>query len=285
MSAAGRRLTALVLAGSRGADDPLAVQAGVAGKALAPVGGIPMLLRVIRTLRQAPSVGRVAVCLDAALLAGADPALADEIAADVPAVPPGATPGDSVQQALGRLEGAPPLLVTTADHPLLTPAMVEYFLTAAPPDADVAVALASAGTIRAAYPDAARTFYRFGGQRYSGCNLFLLQTAAAAKAAAFWAAMDRHRKRPWCLAAAIGPLTLGRFLLGALTLEAALARLSTIAGARLAAVDMPFAEAAIDVDKPADLALAERILAARRERPAAGSRPESGLGTRRTALL
>jgi len=286
LSAAGRRLTALVLAGSRGAGDPVAVQAGSAGKALAPVGGIPMLLHVIRTLRQAPSIGRVAVCLDAAMLAGADRGLADEIAAaGISTVPPGATPGESVQQALRRLEGALPLLVTTADHPLLTPAMIEHFCRAVPHDADVAVALASATTIRAAYPDAVRTFYRFRGQRYSGCNLFLLQTAAAANAAAFWAAMDRHRKRPWRLAAAIGPLTLSRFLLGALTLEAALARLSTVAGARLAAVDMPFAEAAIDVDKPADLALAERILAARRERPAAGSHPESGLGTRRNALL
>src|SRR5262249_36630806 len=158
---------------------------------------------------------------------GADRALADEIAIDIPALPPGATPGDSVQQALGRLEGALPLLVTTADHPLLTPAMIEHFLTGAPSDADVAVALATATTIRAAYPATLRTFYRFGGQRYSGCNLFLLQTAAAAKAAAFWAAMDRHRKRPWRLAASIGPLTLGRFLMGRLTLEAALARLST----------------------------------------------------------
>ena len=39
-----RRFTALVLAGSRGAADPVAQAAGVAHKALAPVGGIPMIL-------------------------------------------------------------------------------------------------------------------------------------------------------------------------------------------------------------------------------------------------
>jgi CTP:molybdopterin cytidylyltransferase MocA len=75
--------------------------------------------------------------------------------------------------------------------------------------------------------------------------------------------MERHRKRPWRLVAAIGPLTLLRFLAGRLTLDAALRRLSRIVGATVRAVDMPFAEAAIDVDKPADLALAERILAQR----------------------
>jgi CTP:molybdopterin cytidylyltransferase MocA len=54
-----------------------------------------------------------------------------------------------------------------------------------------------------------------------------------------------------------------RFLLGALSLEAAMRRLSRIIGATVCAVEMPFAEAAIDVDKPADLTLAERILAQR----------------------
>jgi CTP:molybdopterin cytidylyltransferase MocA len=39
--------------------------------------------------------------------------------------------------------------------------------------------------------------------------------------------------------------------------------LSRRSGARLAVVALPFAEAAIDVDKPADLALAEAALARR----------------------
>ena len=65
------------------------------------------------------------------------------------------------------------------------------------------------------------------------------------------------------MVASIGPLTLIRFALGRLTLADALARLSAIVGIRIAAADMPFAEAAIDVDKPEDLELAEKILARR----------------------
>ncbi|HZF36268.1 MAG TPA: NTP transferase domain-containing protein, partial [Candidatus Angelobacter sp.] len=64
MSAADRRFTALILAGSRGPDDPVARQAGRTHKALVPVGGVPMLLRVLRTLRQTPSIGRLALCID-----------------------------------------------------------------------------------------------------------------------------------------------------------------------------------------------------------------------------
>ena len=263
MSAADRRFTALILAGSRGPDDPVARQAGRTHKALVPVAGVPMLLRVVRTLREAPCVGRLALCIDGPALEQLRDPVAAELLSDIRIVEPGSTPSTSVRRAIEELPDALPLLVTTADHALLTAAMVEHFCAAVPTGADVAVALATATTIRRAYPDSIRTYYRFGGEGYSGCNLFLLQGAAAVKVAAFWSEMERHRKRPWRLVAAIGPLTLLRFLVGALSLEAALRRLSRIVGATVCAVEMPFAEAAIDVDKPADLTLAERILAGR----------------------
>ena len=43
MSATERRFTALILAGSRGPDDPVARQAGQTHKALVPVAGVPMV--------------------------------------------------------------------------------------------------------------------------------------------------------------------------------------------------------------------------------------------------
>jgi GTP:adenosylcobinamide-phosphate guanylyltransferase len=263
MSAPARQYTALILAGSRGPDDPVARLAGQTHKALVPVAGVAMLLRVVRTLRQAPCIGRLALCIDRPTLEQLRDPVAAELLSDVRIIAPGPTPSASVRQAIEELPDALPLLVTTADHALLTAAMVEHFCAAVPADAEVAVALATATTIRRAYPDSIRTYYRFGGEGYSGCNLFLLRGPAAIKVAAFWSEMERHRKRPWRLVAAIGPLTLLRFLLGALSLEAAMRRLSRIIGAAVCAVEMPFAEAAIDVDKPADLALAEIILAQR----------------------
>jgi GTP:adenosylcobinamide-phosphate guanylyltransferase len=263
VSATERRFTALVLAGSRGPDDPVARHAGQTHKALVPVAGVPMLLRVLHTLRQSPCIGRLALCIDRPALEQLRNPAAAELLFDLRIVEPGATPSMSVRRAIEELPDALPLLVTTADHALLTPAMVEHFCAAVPAEADVAVALATATVIRRAYPDSVRTYYRFGGEGYSGCNLFLLRGPAAVKVAAFWSEMERHRKRPWRLVAAIGPFTLLRFLLGALSLEAAMRRLSRIVGATVRAVEMPFAEAAIDVDKPADLTLAERILAQR----------------------
>ena len=71
-------------------------------------------------------------------------------------------------------------------------------------------------------------------------------------------ALDRERRQP-----GPGEPVLLRHALGLLSLPGALAALERKTGARLAAVEMPFADAAVDVDKPADLALVEAVLRAR----------------------
>ena len=72
--AGSARFHALVLAGSRGgAGDDLAAAQGEQHRALIPVRGVPMLVRVIRTLRAAPSIGTISVSID-------DPAALDPVA-------------------------------------------------------------------------------------------------------------------------------------------------------------------------------------------------------------
>jgi CTP:molybdopterin cytidylyltransferase MocA len=258
------RFTALVLAGSRGAADPVASAAGLPHKALVPVAGRPMLLRVVDTLRQCPEVGRIVLCLEDALLLERLPELAGPVSAgEIATVPAARSPARSVLAALEQIPEPLPLLVATADHPLLTPAMVRHFL-AHLGSADAAAAVASESVIATAYPETRRTYIRLKGGAYSGCNLFAFTAADAAAAARFWTRVERYRKQPWRLFAAAGPRTLLAFLLGRLDLAAAVERLSAMLGVRLRVVTMPFAEAAIDVDKPSDLALVEKIFASRR---------------------
>jgi CTP:molybdopterin cytidylyltransferase MocA len=248
--------TALVLAGSRGLGDPVARHCGVKHKCLAPVHGTPMLARVLATLAASASIERVFVSL-------ADPALLESLPATggERALPSGATPSTSVLQALEAMPDALPLLVTTADHPLLSPAMVEGFCRAARSSgADLVAGLTAASVIRAAYPDAQRTYLRFADGGYSGANLFALLTPPSRHAVAFWRRVEQERKRPWRLVRAFGLRPLLAYLLGRLTLDGAMSRASEVIGARVEAVRLPFAEAAIDVDKPADLALVEAIL-------------------------
>ena len=250
--------TALVLAGSRGPQDPLAAHAGVSHKAMIEVGGRPMLARVIDALAAA-GFERIAVAIERPELveqlraAGALPA-----SAAVEALPAAAGPSASVEAGLAAL-GAP-LLVTTADHALLEPAWVEYFVGHAPADAALAAGLARAETVTAATPGAQRTFLRFADGAWSGCNLFYLAGPQAGRIVALWREVEGLRKQPLKLVARLGWSSALRFALGRLTLAAALERLSRIAGAKAAVVELPFGRAAVDVDKPSDLALVRRIV-------------------------
>ncbi len=154
-----------------------------------------------------------------------------------------------------------PVLITTGDHPLLTSTMINHMLREAQAsDADVLVGLATFKTINAAYPETKRTYYNLGGTRVSGCNLFVVRTRAGIKLLRRWQDLERDRKQPWKLVGAFGAKPILLFALGLLTPERAFGHISRQLGIIVKPVFMPFAEAAIDVDKPADHALAEAIL-------------------------
>ncbi len=254
-----------MLAGNRaGRPDPLALRAGVSHKAVLPVAGTPMVLRVIDALRACPGIGQVVVSADAlpnALLG-----------AGVLMRPEAASPSRSVAAVFEEF-GAP-LLVTTADHALLSREVVEHFLLAASTGtdagADAVAAVARSGVVLAAYPGSRRTWLRFRDGAFTGCNLFLLRTPHAARAVRFWQTVEQQRKSPLAMARLIGPAALLGYLLRLLTLRGALRVLGRRVGVRLAVAELPFADAAIDVDKADDLALVEAVLAGRGAGPSAG---------------
>ncbi len=260
----GSPVSALVLAGSRqGEADPVARYRQAKAKCLVAAGGVPMLDRVVATLAASPRIGRILVSADrVALLEGLPALTAERTAGRLVVLESSASLSASV--ASGFATAGAPLLVTTADHALLDPSMVAHFLAATDgTSADIAVALASAAVISAAYPDTRRTYLRFRDGGYSGANLFLLRTPSAERGIAFWRRIERDRKAPWRLARAFGPLLLGAYLLRVATLAQAMRLVSRRLGLVVAAIEMPMAEASIDVDKPADLDLVERILARR----------------------
>jgi GTP:adenosylcobinamide-phosphate guanylyltransferase len=214
-----------------------------------------MVVRVVRALRGCAAVGRIAVCIERPeVLAG--------VLDGVEVVGSGGTASASV---LAILEAHPdwlPLLVATADHALLTSAMVEGFVAGIPDGADVAAATVPAEAVRRAFPEATRTFLRFRDGALKGANLFAFATPGSARAAALWSRVEAFRKRPLRLIAELGVVPALAFALGRLTLAGAVARLERRLDLGIATVALPIAEAAIDVDKPEDLALAERVLAA-----------------------
>lgn len=270
--------TGLVLAGRRGPADPLAELSGVAHRALLPVDGVPMLVRALRALRAARSVGRIWISSDDPEPLRAEPEIRAGLDAGELALHASlSSPSRSVHDALGRRAAGEKLLVTTADHALLTAEMVDHFASAGDATgADLAVAVVAAGLLRAHFPETTRTYVRLRDDAYTGANLFAFRSAEAARAAAFWVRAERFRKQPWRLVAAFGPVALLLFALRRLDLEQAFARVSRAMGVRVAPVRMPFAEAAIDVDRASDLELASRILAQRTISPSSAKRPVAG---------
>lgn len=252
-------IDALILAGSRGPQDPVAALGKVAHKALTPIAGRPMLAYVLDAVRGVPEVDRIYICIDA----GTD---LRPVTNGTPfnRIPPAESPAASVVAALHAIDGDRPLLITTADHPLLTPLIIGTFLKQAPNEADLSVGIAEAAIITKAFPEGKRTFYRLAGQGYSGCNLFLARKPGAARVADYWRRMEGHRKNPLRLVREVGLGTLLRYALGLLTLESAFGHVSKLTGAKVSPVILPFAEAATDVDKPSDHALVEGVLLNRR---------------------
>lgn len=244
--------SALVLAGSRGGEDPVAAYAGAAHKALIPLGGETLLARVVGALRAA-GAGRVAVISSHADVRAEAKRLGVEVLDEA------AGPSLSVRsgaEALGT-----PLVVTTADHALLQPEWVKGFLADTPVDVDVAVLVAARPTVEAAAPTTKRTWLKLADGDWSGCNLFYLANDRALNVIDLWRRVEAERKRPWKMAQILGPRMLLRYVFRRLSLRDAARRLGALAGIRAAIVETPYGLASVDVDKPADLDLVRSLLA------------------------
>jgi CTP:molybdopterin cytidylyltransferase MocA len=262
--------TAIVLAGRRPGEDGFAAAHDVAAKALIPVGGEPMLGRVARTLLASPSIGRIVVLAQdaGALLVGRLGWMAEE--ARIATAEAGDGISASVAAIVGTIAAPYPVLATTADHPLLTAEMIEAFIAGAA-GGDAAFAMVERSAVERLHPDTRRTWLKAADGHFSGANLFAFMTPRSRSGIEFWARAEKDRKRALRLLSYLGPAIFLRALTRTISLRAAAERAGRKAGIRLKAVLLPFPEAAIDVDKPADLELAERILAARAASPAAAA--------------
>jgi GTP:adenosylcobinamide-phosphate guanylyltransferase len=257
----------LVLAGRRDSENPFAEVPGETHRALLDVVGVPMLVRVVRALRASSSVERIAVSIDDPDAFEAIAELRDlQVRGEIDCHESLSSPSRSVHDALTNHWLGDRVFVTTADHALLTPKIVDHFTACADQtDADLVVGVVAKSVLQAAYPSTTRTYLPFRDGGYSGANLFAFRSRQALRAAEFWVKAEAFRKQPWRLASAFGPMTLLLFALRRLRLEEALERTSRAIGCRIRAVPLPFAEAAIDVDRPSDLALVSEILSARGE--------------------
>lgn len=252
---------AIVLAGDRGPDDPLARHAGVAGKALVPVAGTPMLTRVLAVLAGWPRLRRlVLVAPDLPAYREAAAGVADS--RRLTWLEPCASLSASVRAALASTAGAQ-RLVLTADHALLDRAWLDRMAEAGEPGDGFAMSIGLTdwhGVMRR-FPGSRRTRYRFSDRSVCGTNLFAIHDDSVEALLEVWQRVERERKKPWKILSLLGWGNLGRYLAGRLELDAAFAALSVRVGVGVRPLLLSDPLTAVDVDSPADLALVESVAA------------------------
>ncbi|GAA5534405.1 hypothetical protein Dalu01_02816 [Deinococcus aluminii] len=238
--------------------DPFAAAHGVPVKALIPVGGVPMALHVLRALRASRRVARVAYVgpttpeMDGLIDEGVTDhgTLLSNLEAGVEALAgAGLAPGERV-------------LVVTADIPLVTPGQLAEVLDAAPPEAALVYPVVRRGDCERAFPGVKRTYASLREGTFTGGNVFLLDPRLIGQFLPRLRAVLAARKAPLQLAALIGPGILLKLLTRRLTVRELENRVSALLGVPARALITGHAAIGTDVDKDADLRLAEAHLKA-----------------------
>lgn len=257
--------TALVLAGKRdGRLDPLAADAGVPLKCLVPVAGAPLIAHVIRALEGCEGIGEIRIA------AGEERAIEQALtdagiggAGRRTYVAPQFHIVDSVIAAAEGVEG--PILITTADNVLLTPATVAEFVAGAVQVGEgCAVAMARKEAVLAVHPTGQRRFYRFTDGEFSNCNMYWLGSRKALRAAEVFRTGGQFIKFPARIAKAFGIVNLIRFKLGIGSTKGFFASVGRRFGFPVKMVELSDGAAAIDVDHARSHAVAEQVLEQRR---------------------
>jgi len=250
--------TAVVLAGSRSGKDPFAESYGTDLKALIPVGGKPMVQRPVDALLASPNFEVIRVLAQ-------QPDRIREVLPDDPRIlvePSGETIAATLEKMCVDPNVRWPMLVTTADHALLTPAMIADFL-AKSAGADVAIGVVGEDALIKRLPQTKRTWLRFRGGAYSGANLFLLGGPKIRSTLELWRSNEQNRKKAWRMLLTVGLFAGVGALLRLRTLQQTLDTVGRKLNLRIRAVELSDPLAAVDVDKPADHELVTAILEGR----------------------
>jgi CTP:molybdopterin cytidylyltransferase MocA len=249
--------TIVILAAQReGRLDPLAAEAGVTHKCLVPIGGRPLLAHVLAAIGAVEGVITVRIVVEP----GAAEALRPIAAASglpIAFVPAADNIADSVYSGAADSDG--PVVITTADNVLLTPAAVREVAARLAAGDDAVVALARKEDVLSAHPEGQRRFYRFRDGEFSNCNLYGLSRHGLELAETFREG-GQFAKNPMRIARAFGFLNLLILRYGLISLDGATRRLTRRFRARVSAVVLADGAHAIDVDNRRTYDIASQLL-------------------------
>ena len=279
-------MDAIVLAGgSVQPDDPLAEHAPGGVKCLAEVAGKPLVQWTLDALDATAGIDRVVVVglphdtpltsrcrllrlpaegdMIGSIQAAADMLTRDGDGAARTGDGDGAAGTGDGDGAAGTGDGGHALVVA-GDAPLIDARVLRWAVDQVRErDPDVALCAVDRPVMEARFPGSKRTYVRLADHELCGGDVAAVRLSVVRTGSDVPRRLSQARKQPWRIALVIGPGTLLALLLRRLRLAEAERRIGRRLGLRAAVLVCPYAEVAMDVDKPSQLALARAALEAR----------------------
>ena len=229
-------------------DDPLYAYTQGKTKALLDMGGRTMLERVVDALQAAKHVDDIVVV-------GLGSDLGMTFQRPVFHLP---DQGSLVGNVIGGIhflkERKPDLemvVISSSDIPTITGSIVDKFVSSCEPfDKAIYYNFVDEPTMEARFPGSNRTFVKLKGVAVAGGDLILAHSDLAESHHDLWQALTQGRKHAWKLASLVGIRFLLKFLFRQVGLTDIDQKVLQSIGRPSQSMLTPFAELAMDADKP-----------------------------------
>jgi molybdopterin-guanine dinucleotide biosynthesis protein A len=251
-------MNAILLAGGiPRPDEPLYAESAGRGKALIDVAGKPMAQWLLDALSASQRVENVTII-------GVDPPSGLTCTKPLTFLPNGKGLLDNVLLGLAHVRQQSPdtthILLASTDIPAVTPAIIDWVIESTrATDSDLNYLVVERPTMEARFPDSRRSFVRLRDVEVCGGDLNVLSVNLAEKTE-LWERLVAARKSARRQAGLLGYDLLFLLLTRRITLKQAETRISQRLDIKGHVIISPYAELAMDVDKPEQLAILRQDL-------------------------
>lgn len=226
-------------------------------EAMIEIAGKPMVTFVAHALRASGKVKRIFVLGPSTIMASCN------FPDNTVLLNGGNTIMETIQIGMDALGHEQPVLVATADIPLLTPEAVTDFLAQCTQaaEADLYYPVVPRQVNELYYPGNKRTYVKLKEGVFTGGNIFLVKPVIVPRCLAVAEKIIAQRKNPLQLCKIIGWGFVFKFLCRMLGVREVERQFSDLLGIQGTVVFSSYPELGIDVDKPSDLELVRNAFA------------------------